>query len=172
MRISTFLTEADQERVRPRNTMKKKGPQRSQSLKALPGSSLNGLGKTTSFKLLTILDRSRFTVSQTGSVSVFGGDPNPDAGILPLGPEARGGRGGLGTAEDTGGTSVVLGLVGGGRLDGMKVGGGFGAEEMGMEARGGDGGRAGRTEVEWELMRFSISSISDWDVECKGIVSL
>lgn len=74
--ILTFLTEADQESVSPRNTIKKNGPQRSQSLKAFPGSSRYGLGNTTNFRLLTILDRSLFTVSQTGSVSVFGGDPN------------------------------------------------------------------------------------------------
>ena len=36
----TFLTDADQDRVSPKKTMKKKGPHRSQSLKALPGSSL------------------------------------------------------------------------------------------------------------------------------------
>jgi hypothetical protein len=72
---SDFLTEADHERVRPKNTMKKNGPQRSQSLRAFPGSSLYGLGNTTSFKLLTIRDRSRFTVSHTGSVNVLGGDP-------------------------------------------------------------------------------------------------
>jgi hypothetical protein len=48
-----------------------------------------------------------------------------------------------------------------------------GEEETGI--RGGLGGRAGRTvagpdwRVEW--MRFSISSMSDWDVEWRGIVS-
>lgn len=40
-----------------------------------------------------------------------------------------------------------------------------GEDETGMEARGGLGGRAGRTEggAEWTLalMRFSISSMSD-----------
>jgi len=78
--------------------MKKKGPHRSQSLSAFPGSSLYGLGNTTSFKLLTIRDRSRFTVSQTGSVNVFGGDPNPLPPILLL-PSlpADGSGGGAGT---------------------------------------------------------------------------
>lgn len=58
----------------------------------------------------------------------------------------------------------------GGKLDGMK---GDGEEEMGMEARGGEGGRAGRTgEWVWEVkMRFSISSMSDWEVWFKGTVS-
>jgi hypothetical protein len=83
--------------VSPRKTIKKKGPHRSQSLKAFPGSSRYGLGNTTSFKLLTILERSLFTVSQTGSVNVFGGDPNPAAEKLPPAelPEL-GGRGGRG----------------------------------------------------------------------------
>lgn len=88
------MTDADHERVRPRNTMKKKGPHRSQSLKAFPGSSRKGLGKTTSFKLLTIRDRSLLTVSHTGSVRVLGGDPNPEADKsgLPL-PETGNGGG-------------------------------------------------------------------------------
>lgn len=51
---------------------------------------------------------------------------------------------------------------GGGRFDCMK-----GEEETGIEARGGLGGLAGRTvaELDWTLalIRFSISSISDWD---------
>jgi hypothetical protein len=89
--------------VSPKKTIKKKGPHKSQSLKALPGSSRYGFGNTTSFKLLTILDRSLFIVSQTGSVNVFGRDPNPVAAILPpaelpvLG--GRGGRGAEGTAD-------------------------------------------------------------------------
>ena len=73
----TFLTEADQDKVRPWKTMKKKGPQRSQSRSAFPGSSRKGLGKTTSLRLLTMRARSRLTVSQTGSVSVLGGRPKP-----------------------------------------------------------------------------------------------
>lgn len=165
---SDFLTEADQDKVRPRKTMKKKGPQRSQSRNALPGSSLLGLGKTTSFKLLTILDRSRFTVSHTGSVRVLGGGPNPEAEI-PAEEEAGGGGGGAAEGMVMG---MEVGLEGGGRLDGMK-----GEGEAGIDARGGEGGcAAGRTEegVEWreEWMRFSISSMSDWEVEWSGIVSL
>lgn len=76
-------------------------------------------------------------------------------------PTGGGGGGAAGTAgtfwlddEETGG--------GGGMLDWMN-----GEEDMGMEARGGLGGRAGRT-VAWPdwtlaLIRFSISSMSDWD---------
>ena len=52
--------------------MKKNGPQRFQSLSAFPRSSLFRFENTTSFRLLTIIDRSLFT----GSVNVFGGDPN------------------------------------------------------------------------------------------------
>jgi len=124
--------------------MKKKGPQRSQSRKALPGSSRLGLGKTTSFKLLTILDRSLLTVSQTGSVKVLGAGPNPEVEISGRveGGGARGGReeeGGFGR----GGWEEDLGGAGLGRLELMK---GEEVEEVtGIEARGGDGGRAGRT---------------------------
>ena len=75
--LGTFLTEGDQDTVRLRKTMKKKGSQRSQSLSALPGPSRLGLGKTTSLRLLTMRARSRLTVSQTGSVSVLGGGPKP-----------------------------------------------------------------------------------------------
>lgn len=46
-------------------------------------------------------------------------------------------------------------------------GAGEGEDEIGMEARGGLGGRAGRTvaELDWTLawIRFSISSMSDWE---------
>ena len=49
-----------------------------------------------------------------------------------------------------------------------------GADETGI--RGGLGGRAGRTvaELDWTLalIRFSISSMSDWDEAWRGIVSL
>lgn len=148
--------------------MKKKGPHRSQSLIAFPGSSLNGLGNTTSFKLLTILDKSRLMVSQTGSVRVFGGEPKPDPAILLLVIDPRGGGiGGLGAAAGVTGAAEIkgvgLGMEGGGRLEGMNGGGG-GLEETGMEARGGDGGRAGRTEEGYEWMRFSISSMSDCEL--------
>lgn len=136
------MTEADQERVRPKKTMKKKGPQRSQSRKALPGSSRLGLGKTTSFKLLTILERSLLTVSQTGSVKVLGAGPNPEVEISGRVEEGRGGReeeGGFGRE----GREEDLGGAGLGRLELMK---GEEVEEVtGIEARGGDGGRAGRT---------------------------
>lgn len=130
------MTEADQERVRPRKTMKKKGPHRSQSLRALPGSSRKGLGNTTSFRLLTILERSRFTVSQTGSVSVLGAEPNPEEEM-----SARGGGGGGGTAE----TEDLGRGGGGGRLEEMK-GEGAAETETGMEARGGLGGLAEGTD--------------------------
>lgn len=56
-------------------------------------------------------------------------------------------------------------MVGGGGMFDWTKGEGAGAEETGMEARGGLGGRAGRTEegpICMEvLMRFSISSMSD-----------
>ena len=120
--------------------MKKKGPQRSQSLKALPGSSLYGLGNTTNFKLLTILDRSRLTVPQTGSVRVLGSGPNPVAEIPPP-VEEGGGRGGT---VDAGLTVAGKGAEGGGRLEGIK-GEGVEEDDTGIDARGGDGARAGRT---------------------------
>jgi len=116
--------------------MKKKGPHRSQSLRALPGSSRKGLGNTTSFRLLTILERSRFTVSQTGSVSVLGAEPNPEEEM-----SARGGGGGGGTAE----TEDLGRGGGGGRLEEMK-GEGAAETETGMEARGGLGGLAEGTD--------------------------
>lgn len=48
-----------------------------------------------------------------------------------------------------------------------------GAEEIGMVAgRGGLGGRAGRTVAGLALIRFSISSMSDWEDAWRGIVSL
>ena len=151
--------------------MKKNGPHRSQSRRAFPGSSLYGFGNTTSFRLLTILDRSRFTVSQTGSVSVFGAGPNP-VGAGRDDEEEEVGRSVGGTGRGTDGTFC---LEEGGRLEGMK-GEGEGEDEIGMEARGGLGGRAGRTVAgpDWTLalIRFSISSMSDWDEGCKGMVSL
>ena len=152
----TFLTEADHESVRPKKTMKKNGPHRSQSLSAFPGSSRFGFGNTTSFRLLTILDRSRFTVSHTGSVNVFGGDPNPivfEPSELPK-LTAGGSDGGAGTEDEDGGS--------GGRLDWTK-----GEDETGIEGRIGLGGRAGRTVPgpDWSppFIMFSISSMSDWD---------
>ena len=52
-----------------------------------------------------------------------------------------------------------------GRVEGMK---GDGEGVIGIEAREGDGGRAGVTEdgPNWTLavIRFSISSMSDWEV--------
>ena len=159
---------ADQDNVSPRNTMKKKGPHRSQSLIALPGSSRYGFGNTTNFKLLTILNRSLFTVSQTGSVNVLGGGPKPlmferVGPALPwrLGLEGNGGAAG-----------TIVGLGGGaGRLEGMK-----GEVDTGMEARVGDGERTGWT-VEgpnWTLavIRFSISSMSDCEDWLRGMVSV
>lgn len=153
--------------------MKKNGPQRSQSLSAFPGSSLYGLGNTTSFKLLTIRDRSRFTVSHTGSVNVLGGDPNalapmfcePPWELLELLITGRGG--GTGTevtlwADDDCGC--------GGRFDCIN-----GEEETGIDGLVGLGGRAARTVPgpDWtlSLIRFSISSMSDWDDEWSGMVS-
>lgn len=166
-KTSDFLTDADQERVRPKNTMKKKGPQRSQSLRAFPGSSRYGLGNTTSFKLLTILDKSRFTVSQTGSVSVLGGDPNPE-GTIP-GPVLAEGMGG-GAGTDGGFCLEEAEGAGGGRFDWMN-----GEDETGIEARVGLGGLAGSTVVgpDWTLalIRFSISSMSDWEEGWSGTVS-
>lgn len=154
--------------------MKKKGPQRSQSLKAFPGSSRKGFGNTTSFKLLTILDRSLFTVSQTGSVSVFGSEPNPAEAMLgrPLPEEESGGATGIGTETEGGFWLEVVDEGGGrgGRLDCMN-----GEEETGIEALGGLGGLAGRTVAgpDWTLalIRFSISSMSDWDDGWSGTVS-
>lgn len=167
----TFFTEADHERVSPRKMMKKKGPQRSQSLSAFPGSSRKGLGNTTSLRLLTIRDRSRFTVSHTGSVSVFGTDPKPSAPIppwsLPPGGTAAAADATLTPSDGggSGGAPAVAGLAG-------RKGGGAGEEETGMEARGGEGGRAGRTVAEGAaLMRLSISSMSDWEEGWRGMVS-
>jgi hypothetical protein len=100
---------ADQERMSPSKTMKKKGPQRSQSRRALPGSSRKGLGKTTSLRLLTIRTRSRLTVSQTGSVSVLGSGPNPlEAIATVMEPEAEVGAD---TAAENG--SLVAAVCGG-----------------------------------------------------------
>lgn len=70
------------------------------------------------------------------------------------------------------------GTVGGFWL--VVIGGGVdctnGDEDTGIEARGGLGGLAGRTVAgpDWTLalMRFSISSISDWDDGWRGTVSL
>lgn len=119
--------------------MKKKGPHRSQSLSAFPGSSLFGFGTTTSLRLLTILDRSRFTVSQTGSVRVFGADPNPSE---PIATRELGTVFWLTGAVGT----TVTGIEGG------RESGGTGELETGpdtgMVARGGDGGRAGSTVAE------------------------
>lgn len=94
-------------------------------------------------------------MSHTGSVSVFGAEPNPLAPIL-----EDGGGGGSGT---DGTFWLEEGGSGGGRLDCKN-----GEEETtGIEARGGLGGRAGSTVAgaDWTLtwMRFSISSMSDWE---------
>lgn len=74
-----------------------------------------------------------------------------------------------------GGGGAAAGGGGGERLDWMK-GEAVGVEDTGMEARGGLGGRAGRTVegTDWieELMRFSISSMSDCEEEWSGMVSL
>lgn len=161
-RALTFLTEADQERVRPKKTIKKKGPHRSQSLSAFPGSSLFGFGNTTSFRLLPILPTSLFTVSHTGSVNVFAGDPNPLA-FPPSEPPLP--AGGTGT-----GVTFCAGASGG-RLDWTK-----GEDVTGIEGRIGLGGRAGRTDPgpDWKppFIMFSISSMSDWDDWYSGTVSL
>lgn len=149
--------------------MKKKGPQRSQSRRARPGSSRYGLGKTTCCKLTEVRKTSRLMVVQTGSVKVLEGPPPNPTG--PLDPKT--GRGGgldagvlggaegvrAGTAEGTGGTD-----------DGV----------MGMEARGGLEGRAAGTEddvadeeVKLKCSRLSISSMSDCEVAWfRGTVSL
>lgn len=95
--------------------MKKNGPQRSQSLSAFPGSSLNGFGKTTSFRLLTILARSRFTVSHTGSVNVSIGDPKASAATP--------------SREVAEGAAVTEDTDGGGEAEG--------ATKMGIETDGG-----------------------------------
>lgn len=70
------------------------------------------------------------------------------------------------------GTETWAGFCGGGgMLEVMK-----GEEETGIDARGGDLGLAGRTVAvdDWieELIRFSISSMSDWEDGWSGIVSL
>lgn len=85
------------------------------------------------------------TVSQTGSVKVLGAGPNPEVEISGRVEEGGGGRGGR---EEEGGfgregREEDLGGAGLGRLELMK---GEEVEEVtGIEARGGDGGRAGRT---------------------------
>lgn len=165
----TFLTEADQERVRPRKTMKKKGPQRSQSRSAFPGSSRKGFGKTTSLRLLTMRARSRLTVSNTGSVSVLGGGPNPSPAMATETEEGSGGDDDDATEEEeeNGGSCGLDPATGGGSRGGEL--------ETGIEARGGDGGRAGSTaaaEGGAAWMRLSISSMSDCaDEEWSGMVS-
>ena len=158
---------ADQERMSPSETMKKKGPQRSQSRSALPGSSRNGLGKTTSMRLLTTRWRSRLTVSQTGSVSVRlagSGPPNPSEAME---PETTG----AGTMEPGGAAAENGSLAAGGSA-------GSAEEETGMEARGGDAGRAAEAAgatAAWggaARARVSISSMSDCaDDGWSGIVS-
>lgn len=75
----------------------------------------------------------------------------------------RVGRGGgvgttAGIEDDWGLGGAVEAGLGGGRLEGMK-----GEEETGIWARGGLGGLAARTVAGDALIRFSISSISDWD---------
>jgi hypothetical protein len=108
--------------------------------------------------------KSRFTVSHTGSVSVLGGGPNPSA---PMGTE---------TDVRTGETETEIGMEAAGRggFVGTGAGANAGEEDTGMEARVGDGGRAGRTVAgdgaAW--MRLSISSMSDCaDEGWSGIVS-
>eukprot|EP01018_Ginkgo_biloba_P006392 Gb_20077 [translate_table: standard] len=150
---------ADQESVSPKKMMKKKGPQRSQSRNAFPGSSRYGFGKTTSFRLLTILITSLFTVSQTGSVKVLEEEPNPFDAMFDRDVDDAS----LDT-EGTGGT-------------------GKGEEDIGMEALGGLEGLAGSTGVGGRdaagctacaltCMRLSISSMSDCADWCRGTVSL
>lgn len=94
-------------------------------------------------------------MSQTGSVSVFGGEPNPVEAMLGREPPemVEDGRGG-GTGTD--GTFWLEEVGGGGGMfDWMN-----GAEETGMVAgRGGLGGRAGRTVAGLALIRFSIDLI-------------
>ena len=103
--------------------------------------------------------RSRWTVSQTGSVSVLIGAPNPSAAIgTETEAEADGSGADEEAAEENGGSGWGLKLAGGGTT---------GELEMGMDARGGEDGRAGRTAAEegaaW--MRLSISSMSDFPDE-------
>lgn len=162
----TFSVVADHERMSPRETMKKKGPQRSQSRSALPESSRNGLGKTTSLRLLTTRLRSRLMVSQTGSVSVL-------APLVGSGPPNPSGEMGTETATmvpEAGVENGAAAAVENGSLAAVVAGGSAEDEETGMEARGGEEmGRAAGTMVTcWEgqaRARVSISSMSDRAVE-------
>jgi len=113
-------------------------------------------------RLLTMRAKSRLTVSHTGSVSVLGGGPNP---LAPMGTE---------TDAGTGETETEIGMEAAGRGGFVGTGAGAGEEDTGMEARVGDGGRAGSTVAgdgaAW--MRLSISSMSDCaDEGWSGIVS-
>lgn len=72
-----LFSEAVPERVRASTMMKKKGPHKSQSLSALPGSSRKGFGRMTSFRLVATRNKSLFNVSHTGSVSVLYCGPPP-----------------------------------------------------------------------------------------------
>lgn len=135
--------DAEYEMATPRKTMKKKGPQRSQSRRACPGSSRYGLGKTTCRRLMPTRRRSLLMVSQTGSVRVFAEGP-PSKPVEPWEPKSG-----------TGGEESMAGLRGGGAASGVGVLGGGNAEgtcaeEMdeltGMEARGGLDGFAGGTD--------------------------
>jgi hypothetical protein len=127
--------------------MKKKGPQRSQSRSALPGSSRKGLGKTTSLRFLTMRLRSRLTVSQTGSVSVSVSGPNPSE---PMGTTTEPEPGA--NAESAAGLAAET-MVGAEE-----------EEEMGMEARGGEAGSVAGSTAAGDgeaLRRSSISSMSE-----------
>jgi len=109
-------------------------------------------------RLLTTRWRSRLTVSQTGSVSVWlagSGPPNPSEAMgTAMEPETTGAE----TTEP--GTAAENGSLAGGSA-------GSAEEETGMEARGGDAGRAAEAAgatAAWggaARARVSISSMSD-----------
>lgn len=109
-------------------------------------------------------------MSHTGSVRVLWAEPNPPFEmfrLLELPVLTGGGKGAAGTG--VGFWLEVRG--GGGMLEGIKW-----EEETGIWTCGGAGSRAGRTVVgpAWTLawMRFSISSMSDWEEAWRRTVSL
>lgn len=142
---------AEYDSVKARNMMKKKGPHRSQSLNALPGSSRYGFGSTTSFRLVATRNKSLFRVSLTGSVKVlyWGPPPNP-APVEGVGPDCTGVENAwlLLETNEGGNRGAETGILGG--LDGFRAGG----TDRGTS-------RAAGCTLMWN--KLSISSISDCD---------
>ena len=163
----TFLTDGDHESISPKNTMKKSGPHRSQSLSAFTEHKLpiriqkhHQLQITHDHRqipLHSITHRLRQRVRRRPEPAPTDRPRTFEMPKLPAG-RSDGGAGTGGTfwevEEEDGGS--------GGRLDWTK-----GEEDgMGTEGRIGLGGRAGRMVPgpDWNppFILFSISSMSDW----------